>query len=203
MDIQGALGLAKDHAERHSKAFAAFFGRRGPAGEEAAPTFDHVTSGAIIYLIIGVTLQDSFISGMKIEDISWLDRALGQLVFWVSIALIVQALVRLLGSGPGSGGITATFRVMPIAFLCGAYAASVGFFLNHVLRMVATPIPNLPHLFHIVTQIAIIGAYMPAELRARVRLGTGSSRLVAGITMLIVLLVDMIVVFGSWFMPAA
>ena len=130
MDLQDALSLAKEHAERHSKSFVSFFGSGGSDVADKRDSYDHVVTGALIYLVLGVTLQDSFISGLKIDQISWLDRALGQIIFWITVGLLVFALVRVLTGISDSRAFLVAFKVMPIAFLCGAYAASLGFFLN-------------------------------------------------------------------------
>lgn len=201
MDLQDALSLAKEHAERHSKSFVSFFGGGRSVIADDRDSYDHVVTGALIYLVLGVTLQDSFISGLKIDQISWLDRALGQIIFWITVGLLIYALVRILSGIADSRAFLIAFKVMPIAFLCGAYAASLGFFANYVLQLFETPVFNLPHLFHIIVQLLIIAAYMPRELRAYYGRGPGFAFFVTGIVFLFVLLVDFIVVFGGWFMP--
>lgn len=203
MNLDDALSLVKDHAERHSKSFAAFF-RPGAYGlTEQDFTFEHVLTGAVIYGAIGVTLQDSFISGVSVKEISWLDRALGQIVFWITITFLIVLLNRLFNSACRTGSLLTTLRVMPIAFLCGAYAASLGFFIRQLLRFSpATDIGTLPHLLNIIAQLSIIALFMPRELRAFCKQGLWTSRFTTAVVFLFVLMVDLVVVYGHWFMRA-
>ena len=200
MNIENALGLAKDYAEKYTRSFVDFFrGGEIPLGEGETP-YQHIVSGALIYLVIGVTLQDSFISGIRIDNISWLDRALVQIVFWITIALVLQLLLRIF-AGVGTGAALVTLRVMPIAFLAGAYAAALGAFTALGLRLVHVEFP-LPHVFHIVVQLIVIALYMPRELRVHSAQGRIGSRCLTALVFAIVLFVDFIVVFGSAFVDA-
>jgi hypothetical protein len=198
MDLRDAIDLAKDHAEKHTLAFTGFFYRQTPKPEFA--TYEHVATGALIYLVIGVTLQSSFIGGMKVEDISWLDRAVTQLVFWVTVGFIVHVASRTFQPLPNRNGFLVTFRVMPVAFLCGAYASSIGFFVNYLLKFTKHDFSTVPHFFHMVVQLSVIARYMPREIREHCSQSVLASRVVTAFVVLFVLAVDLIVVSGPIFL---
>lgn len=201
MNLEDAISLAKAHAEKHTRAFVSFF-----KAEDSDPeyiTYEHVVTGALIYLVVGVTLQNSFIGGMKFAEISWLDWAVTQLVFWVTIGFIVHLASRLLPPKCDSNGFLVTFRVMPVAFLSGAYASSLGFCVNYLLRYGEWDFRTVPHFFHMVVQVAVICTYMPREIRQHCFESRGSSRLITALVVVFVLSVDLVVVFGDVFMPTS
>ncbi|HEX8061873.1 MAG TPA: hypothetical protein VF535_01515 [Allosphingosinicella sp.] len=199
MNLDEAISLAKAHAEKHTRSFADFFGAKTPDPEFT--TYEHVTTGALIYLVVGVTLQNSFIGGMKFADISWLDWAVTQLVFWVTIGFIVHLASRLLPPKCPSNGFLVTFRVMPVAFLCGAYASSLGFCVNYLLKFGEWDFNTVPHFFHMIVQVMIICLYMPRDIRHHCFESKNSSRLITSLVVIFVLSVDLVVVFGNVFMP--
>jgi hypothetical protein len=198
MKIDDAIGMVKNYAEKYTRSFVDFFRDGTLSLAEGESAYQHIVGGALIYLVLGVTLQDSFISGIKIEDISWLDRALVQLVFWVTIGLVLHLLIWLFGKGRSGAGLVA-LRVMPIAYLTAAYASVLGAFAAFALRFLGVQIP-VPHVFHILVQVAMIAIYMPRELRVHAGQTKLSSRLFSGVIFVIVLLVDFVVVFGSAFL---
>jgi hypothetical protein len=197
VNLDDALGLAKNYAERHTKSFLDFFTSGRIVLSDGETLYQHTISGAILFLVVGVTLQDSIISGIQIGEISWLDRALVQILFWVTSTLILYILLRLFGDAKG-GAALVIFRVMPIAFLCGAYASALGAFARLALRMMNVDF-LLPHLFHIVVQLSIIAVYMPRELRNHADQKRTASRAVTAAIFVFVLSVDLIVVFGQVF----
>jgi hypothetical protein len=200
MDLQDAINLAKDHAEKHTLAFVRFFGPE--ASEPQYTTYEHVATGALIYLVIGVTLQSSFIGGMKVEDISWLDRAVTQLVFWVTVGFIVHLSTSISPISCKKNGFLVTFRVMPVAFLCGSYGSTIGFFVNHLLKFPKQNFDTVPHYFHMFVQITVVCLYMPRELRHHCSQSESASRAVAGLVALFVLAVDLVVILSPVFLDS-
>ena len=197
MNLEQAVGLAKNYAEKYTRSFVDFFGDGKLALAEGESPYQHIVAGAVIYLVLGVTLQDSFIVGLPIAEISWLDRALVQLVFWITIALILHLLIRLFTKAR-AGAVLAAFRVLPIAYLAGAYASALGIFAAFGLGLLNVTIP-LPHVFHIIVQLALIALYLPRELRTYAAQRRVASRCLTALIFVVVLLVDLVVVFQRFF----
>ncbi|RJG54822.1 hypothetical protein D0Z70_10615 [Sphingobium terrigena] len=206
MNLFDALTFTKDYLDDEVRAFKAFFRADGAIVEVDRDDRQIVTS-AVLYLVIGVTLQDSYISGLKIDQIGWLDRALGQIVFWVSTALFVQLLANLIGAKRG-GAMLVALAVVPMAFLCGAYAASIGYFVSYTARTVAynfygsdERFTTLANWFNLATQLFIIGRYMPRELRSRCLQTPRQSCATVAFALLFILFVDLVAMLGSNFLP--
>jgi len=207
LDLFNALTFTKGYLNHEARAFIGFFGADRAIGK-ADLDYSQIATSALLYLVIGVTLQDSYISGLKINQISWLDRALGQIVFWVSTALFVHLFVKLIGAKKG-GAMLAALAVMPMAFLCGAYAASIGYFIGYVARIVAYNVyasderfTTIANWFNLAAQLFIIARYMPRELRLRCLQTPVQSRVTGALVLLVVLFVDLVAMIGSNFLPA-
>src|SRR4051794_39806028 len=80
MNLDSALGLAKNYAEKYTRSLIDFFGDGKLALVDDETPYQHIAAGALIYLVMGVTLQDRFLSGISIANISWLDRARAQIL---------------------------------------------------------------------------------------------------------------------------
>lgn len=207
MNLFDALTFAKDYLDREARSFISFFQEDRKADDPDQP-YGQLATSALFCLVIGVTLQVSYISGLKINEISWLDRALGQIVFWLSIGLFAHMLVRLVGGRRDGSALQAVFAVMPVAFLCGAYAASIGYFIGYVTRIVAyTAFDSdqqflmLPNWFNLAAQLTVLARYMPRELRIRCFSSRGESRLVSLSVLFLVLIIDLVVALGENFLP--
>jgi hypothetical protein len=206
VNLFDALAFTKDYLDREARALTGFF-RVDRTIDEPDWAYGQIATSALLYLVIGVTLQDSYISGLKIDQISWLDRALGQTIFWVSTALFVQLLGKLIGARKG-GAIQAVFAVVPMAFLCGCYAASIGYFIGYVARIIAynayasdTRFTPLASWFNLAAQLFIVARYMPRELRLRCLQTPAQSRATGALVLLFVLFVDLVAMLGSNFLP--
>ncbi|MBA2935351.1 hypothetical protein HZF05_14790 [Sphingomonas sp. CGMCC 1.13654] len=191
MDLSAALDLIKSYAKMHGEAFLAFFKR----DSAQRWTFEQVFTGGLIYLILGVTLQDRFISDIRSADIQWIDRALVEAVFWVTIGILVEITLRLMRA-TRDHGLLVTFRVMPIAFLCGAYAGALGYLFCRGLAFFNLEFRYLPPIVNMSAQLTIIAAYMPAKFRRYCGLQKGKSISAAAVVFLTCLVVDSVVVFG-------
>jgi hypothetical protein len=192
MLIADVLAFLKTHGEAQAKSFTCFFRKGGQAPPASDLTFEHVSAGALIYLVIGVALLGSFHRRMSISEIPWLDVALLQIVFWVCIAIILWLLIRLAGRASTGGSFLVAFRVMPIAFVCGAFASALGYASGLCLRAIDFEINTLPQFFHILVAVAVTSSYMPRELRLHAGLSPASSRVVAVVVSSVYLAVNVV-----------
>ena len=192
MLIADVLDFLKSHGEAHAKSFAGFFRRGGTPPPDSDLTFEHVSAGAVIYLVIGVALLGSFHRGMSISDIPWLDVAALQIIFWISIAILLWLLIRTTGKSATSPSFLITFRVMPIAFLCGAFASAFGYALGLCLRAFDVEINTLPQFFHVLVALTITAAYMPREIRLHAQRSRIFSRIAAALISFVYLAVNVV-----------
>lgn len=192
MWITDALSFLKTYGEGHSKSFIGFFRRSNYAPSASDLIFEHVSAGALIYLAIGVALLGSFHRGMSFSEIPWLDVALLETIFWISIAIVLWLLIRVTGEASASRAFLVTFRVMPVAFVCGAFASALGYALSQCLRALNFEINTLPHLFHVFIAFVITFLYMPREIRAHAMKGPTFSRVAAAVISFIYLAVNVV-----------
>lgn len=116
---------------------------------------------------IGIVLQDVFISAKGVSTINWFDRMVIQLFFWSAVFLVAAAALRMLGGKrPTRIAAKAIFIIMPTAFMCGAYASGVGYFVRYIAEnQLQTDALLLPHWFNIIVQTTIVLIYLPREFR--------------------------------------
>jgi len=198
MILEDVLGLSKLYAARYSLYFVALF--RNSALERFEEEKGDVTVASIIYLIVGVTLQDKFISGLDIKNISWWDRAVLELVFWVSLGLVAMLTGRIFRSFSDTAEFISVFRVVPVAFVCGAYAASLAKGIVYLLSILLFEFPALPHLLDMFASSVIVLRYLPSELRTRAQCKIGQSRTIAGVIFIVVLATDLTFVYSTAFL---
>lgn len=174
-----------------------FFSPKVTPGEKVLTT-DEIAINAALCMLVGITLQDKFISGLEASNSDWFDRGLQQAVFWVFLFLLVGLMLLAMGvKKVGPVGLRAVFITVPIAFLFGTYAASLG----HFVKLVIESVPGmkaqvLPQYCNIAVQCAIVVRYFPGELRASGQVGKWQSRAVTAILFAVILAVDIAVIWS-------
>lgn len=203
MNLKDALALTGEYLERYIRFFVLFFKKDADTDIEISDYREQIIVGGLIYLILGVTIQDSILRRIKIDDITWFERALVQIIFWITIGLLLHITLRMLKSSKNGQELVVNFRVMPVAFLAGCYASSLGVALTTALNFWSIQFPALPSIFHIVTQISILILFLPKKLQVATDCGIMVSIIASGIVVIAVCFVDLFVVFGSAFIDFA
>ncbi len=197
MNIFDALGFVKEYAQNFAGNISTFFSRYDGDPENKISA-DNVMASAIICLVIGVTFQDRFISGKGFEDIIWFDRAITQIIFWFTLALLASFLLMIGRKNvPREQAFYAAFQVLPISFMCGAYGASLAHFFLFLSDWAgAGPLTGLPALTHVAVQLVIVALFFARELK----IAGEQNRLRRMVTTFVIfsaiLIVDLVVIYG-------
>jgi len=199
MGIESSVDATKFVASSFLINLGRFF-RKGAEDDGATPSIEDIAINATVCMLVGITLQDTFISRINPSESNWFDRGVNQMVFWILIYLIMRALLALLRVPDGAAvSLRAVFITIPIAFLFGAYASSVGFFLKTTLEKFSLGVYQAaPNLAHMLVQLVIIFLYFAREARAGGDIAPWKSRLSMVTVFIFVLLVDSAVIWPNY-----
>ena len=201
--IKDVLELTRTYSEKHGKALLTFLRKEVPPSSDL--TYDHVATGAVIYLGLGAAMQALFLGSINVTKVQWIDIVIVQLIFWVMITILVSVVLRIGGTVSLEQILLIVFRVFPIAFFCGAFSSALGYAVQKCINVTLSPtdkINNLPLHFHTLVALAILIVYLPREVRIHASRGNASAILVTSLVVMVVFAVSYVRVLLPYFEPA-
>lgn len=178
MGIEDSAKFVQDYARSYIHYMLAFFGALGPqAGAMAkgkgrgkagarAPDLTLDDGSLLIFglfnALIGGALQGLFIQRLAFKDINFPQIVIVQVCFWLLLTIILDFLLSVRERKAAfSETLTAILRVVPVAYVIGAYAAFVTYFLallKYDLHCQASWFANLA--FGVV-QVGLLAMFLP------------------------------------------
>jgi hypothetical protein len=197
MDLTESISIAKNYAKGFGQHFADFFVGGGTRAR-LDKSSDDVLIHAVFCLVLGVLLQDRYLSLKQYADINFMDRAIGQIIFWTTIFLIVHVLISVTGGKrPPKLAFMTVFTVFPISFMTAAYVTALTYFSGFLVRALGGYwSPYFLVWAFTMTQSAIILIYLPRELARHGETGRTRRWVVSLVIMTLVLIIDFAVAYA-------
>lgn len=140
VEFDKAIAVIEGYAKSYIHYILGFFGELGTqAGEiadddKAAPELSLNDGSLLIFglfnALVGAALQGLFVEKLQFNDITFPQAVIVQVCYWLLLAIILHGLLNLgRGGSHFSGAITVVLQVAPVAYVVGAYAAFVAYFV--------------------------------------------------------------------------
>lgn len=140
MEVEGAIKVIENYAKSYIHYMLAFFGALGPQAQalvkgKAKPAHLTLDDGSLLIFglfnaLIGGALQGLFIQRLAFKDIAFPQIVIVQVCFWLLLSIVMDFLLSVRQrKAPFSEALTAILRVVPVAYVIGAYASFVSYFL--------------------------------------------------------------------------
>lgn len=200
MNLGESLSLARDYATGYGQHCVAFFEPRAKrvSAEGGAESSDNVAVYALFSLLIGVTLQDRFMSLKAYAEINFIDRSVGQIVFWFTMCLVTHFCLRVgAAERPMRVSFMAILTVFPISFVVASYVATLVHFAGFVVRLYGGywSAYFLVWAF-MLAQTLMLMLYLPRELERHGERRPRSRLAAAVVVVCIVIMIDLLVAYG-------
>jgi hypothetical protein len=141
MDFKDTIEVIEDYAKSYIHYILGFFGDLGDdaadiaRGARAAPELTLNDGSLLIFglfnALIGSALQGLFMEKLKFSDINFPQAVIVEVCYWLFLAILLHIALNVFHrTSHFSSALTAILRVVPVAFVIGAYGAFVAYFIT-------------------------------------------------------------------------